>query len=164
VYITPGQFGGCLGAKYDPFVLNADPNARDYQPAFGGKDPADTARLGLRHDLLARLDSSPRRNPARVREVHLAFDTGLHRALTLTLQDSYNAGFIHRVQPETVRDYELQLIDGERHETVAKVTGNYQRKCIHRFDSPIPASGLRLVVTATNGDKSARVFEVRAYA
>jgi uncharacterized protein (DUF1501 family) len=30
VYITPGQFGGCLGARYDPFVLDADPNS----PAF----------------------------------------------------------------------------------------------------------------------------------
>src|SRR5438270_1183888 len=26
-YITPGQFGGCLGARYDPFVLTSDPNA-----------------------------------------------------------------------------------------------------------------------------------------
>src|SRR6516164_7227089 len=26
-YITPGQFGGCLGKKCDPFVLNSDPNA-----------------------------------------------------------------------------------------------------------------------------------------
>jgi len=29
-YITPGQFGGCLGVKHDPFVLNTDPNAKDY--------------------------------------------------------------------------------------------------------------------------------------
>ena len=25
VYLTPGQFGGCLGPVYDPLVLNADP-------------------------------------------------------------------------------------------------------------------------------------------
>jgi len=30
-YITPGQFGGCLGAKHDPFVLNADPNSPDFK-------------------------------------------------------------------------------------------------------------------------------------
>ena len=31
VYITPGQFGGCLGAKYDPFVVNGDPNAEGFR-------------------------------------------------------------------------------------------------------------------------------------
>ena len=30
-YLTPGQFGGCLGVKYDPFVLNADPNASNFR-------------------------------------------------------------------------------------------------------------------------------------
>lgn len=30
-YLTPGQFGGCLGVKYDPFVLNDDPNAKNFQ-------------------------------------------------------------------------------------------------------------------------------------
>ncbi len=30
-YLTPGQFGGCLGVQYDPFVLNADPNAADFR-------------------------------------------------------------------------------------------------------------------------------------
>jgi hypothetical protein len=31
VYITPGQFGGCLGVRYDPFVVDADPNAADFR-------------------------------------------------------------------------------------------------------------------------------------
>ncbi len=31
VYITPGQYGGCLGVRYDPFVLDADPNAADFK-------------------------------------------------------------------------------------------------------------------------------------
>lgn len=30
-YITPGQYGGCLGARYDPFVLDADPNAAAFK-------------------------------------------------------------------------------------------------------------------------------------
>jgi len=30
-YITPGQYGGCLGARFDPFVLDADPNAKDFK-------------------------------------------------------------------------------------------------------------------------------------
>jgi uncharacterized protein (DUF1501 family) len=31
VYLTPGQFGGCLGVRYDPFVLDADPNAANFK-------------------------------------------------------------------------------------------------------------------------------------
>jgi hypothetical protein len=59
-YITPGQFGGCLGGRYDPYVLNADPNAADFRPAFGGgTDVPDPARLGERQTLLTRLDASP---------------------------------------------------------------------------------------------------------
>ncbi|MST00676.1 MAG: DUF1501 domain-containing protein [Pedosphaera sp.] len=31
VYITPGQFGGCLGTRFDPFVLDDDPNAATFK-------------------------------------------------------------------------------------------------------------------------------------
>jgi hypothetical protein len=31
VYLTPGQFGGCLGTRYDPFVLDDDPNATSFR-------------------------------------------------------------------------------------------------------------------------------------
>ncbi len=102
------------------------------------------------------------RKPARIREVHLAFDTGLNRGMTLTLSDHQNAKMIRSAQPETVRDYELQIIEGQGAKTVAQVTGNYLRKKIHRFD-PMTADGLRLNVNATNGNPSARVFEIRAY-
>jgi len=98
----------------------------------------------------------------RLREVHLVFDTGLHRPLTLTHSDSYNSTMIREAQPETVRDYDLQLVHGTGVLTVASVRGNYQRFRRHRF--PVhPATALRLVVHATNGDPSARVFEIRAY-
>lgn len=31
VYLTPGQFGGCLGARFDPYVLDDDPNAASFK-------------------------------------------------------------------------------------------------------------------------------------
>ncbi len=102
------------------------------------------------------------RKPARIREVHLTFDTALNRSMTLTLSDHQNAKMIRHAQPETVRDYELQILDKGGAKTVAQVTGNYLRKKLHRFD-PVTASGLRLNINATNGDASARVFEIRAY-
>ena len=30
-YITPGQYGGCLGSRFDPFVLDDDPNAASFK-------------------------------------------------------------------------------------------------------------------------------------
>jgi hypothetical protein len=51
-YITPGQDGGCLGARFDPFVLDADPNARDFKVRNMSLDASLTPqrleeRLGL---------------------------------------------------------------------------------------------------------------------
>ena len=98
----------------------------------------------------------------RVREVHLVFDTGLNRRLSLSLDKRFNERLIRGPQPETVKDYDLQVLDGENAKTVAAVQGNYQRKRVHAFD-PISANVLRLVVKATQGDAAARVFEIRAY-
>lgn len=55
-YITPGQFGGCLGARFDPFVLNADPNAKDFRVQNLALDSSLSMdrlgdRLGLLHEL-----------------------------------------------------------------------------------------------------------------
>lgn len=52
VYVTPGQFGSCLGVRYDPFVLDADPNAADFRVRDLGLEGGMTGerfqeRLGL---------------------------------------------------------------------------------------------------------------------
>jgi len=55
-YITPGQFGGCLGATYDPFVLQADPNAADFRVRTLLPTPqVDAARLQGRKNLFDQL-------------------------------------------------------------------------------------------------------------
>src|SRR5262245_60286815 len=65
VYITPGQFGGCLGRKYDPFVLHADPNAEDFRVRDLRLHEELTAnRLDQRAELLGRLNASGRHVPA----------------------------------------------------------------------------------------------------
>jgi len=102
------------------------------------------------------------REPKRIREVHLTFDTGLNRELTLSFSDWANRRMTWGPQPETVCDYELQVLYGDSAKTVVKVEGNYQRKRVHKFE-PQLATGIRLIVHATNGGKSARVFEVRVY-
>jgi Protein of unknown function (DUF1501) len=52
VYITPGQYGGCLGARFDPFVLDDDPNAATFKVRDMSLDSTLTSerfkeRLGL---------------------------------------------------------------------------------------------------------------------
>jgi len=65
VYITPGQYGGCLGSKYDPFVLLADPNAADFKVRnLRLNDDLTTQRLEQRSELLGKLGSSTRPVPS----------------------------------------------------------------------------------------------------
>ncbi|MCE5270939.1 FAD-dependent oxidoreductase [bacterium] len=95
-------------------------------------------------------------------ELHLTFDTDLTRALTLTHEDSYDKSMLAGAQPETVRDYRIQCRVDRKWSTVAEVSGNWQRKCVHRFKD-LRCDAVRLEVTATNGAPEARVFEVRCY-
>jgi len=67
VYLTPGQFGGCLGSKYDPFVLQSDPNAEDFKVRnLRLNDELTTERLGERSRLLGDLGSSARPVPSTI--------------------------------------------------------------------------------------------------
>ncbi|RLE78720.1 MAG: hypothetical protein DRJ52_09950, partial [Thermoprotei archaeon] len=47
-------------------------------------------------------------------------------------------------------------------EEVTYVKNNYKRRRIHRFKR-VRAEALRLEVLSTNGDRSARVYEIRVY-
>ena len=89
--------------------------------------------------------------PTTINTVYLTFDTDMNAShCTVPLV------------PQCVRDYELScLADGHR-VSLATVTENFQRRRVHRFD-PVKAKKLTLFVAATNGDLSARVFEIRAY-
>lgn len=89
--------------------------------------------------------------PAKLNTVYLTFDTEMNSR-------SHDQALV----PQCVKDYRLEAHDGQKWVELAAVEGNYQRRRTHRFPE-IAAEKLRLTVTATNGDPSARVFEVRAY-
>ncbi len=99
-----------------------------------------------------------------IREVQITFDSGFQRELTLSASDGINRGIIRAAQPETVRDYTLLYREDEDGPLIPllKVDGNHQRLNRHRF-KPIAAQALRLHIRATNGDKLARIFEIRCY-
>lgn len=103
--------------------------------------------------------------PQTLRRVQITFDTGFPRELTLSSSDGITSGIIRAPQPETVRDYRLESRTDARGPwtPLAEVTQNHQRLVRHDF-SPVTARAVRLHVSATNGDKLARVFEIRCYA
>jgi hypothetical protein len=105
------------------------------------------------------------KKPQKLRQLQITFDTGFQRELTLSSSNSITNGIVRSAQPETVRDYELSYRGDENGDwkPLAKVTGNYHRLVRHTFD-PVTAQAVRLTVTATNGDKLARIFEIRCYA
>jgi hypothetical protein len=97
-YITPGQFGSCLGARFDPFVLNADPGAAGFSVQSLGL-PADVpaARLARRRSLLDRLGRQD--NPA-TRDHGVNHD----RACALVGADTVRRAFDLSREPRALRD------------------------------------------------------------
>jgi hypothetical protein len=101
-YLTPGQFGGCLGSRFDPFVLNADPNARDFQVPGMKLDAAITQqRLLDRQSLLQSLDAQDRLIAS---EITADIDVQRAKALGLISSDTASEVFDLAREPDSVRD------------------------------------------------------------
>lgn len=102
--------------------------------------------------------------PQTISRVQITFDTGFQRELALTSSDSHNSHMIRAAQPETVRDYAIEVRTPEgKTVTVAEISGNYQRLRRHQF-KPIAAAAVRIRVKAANGGERASLYEVRCYA
>jgi hypothetical protein len=101
VYITPGQFGGCLGPACDPLVVNSDPNSKDFRvPDMGLVKGVSLERIRQRRHLLAAFDDGPRLPAESVR------DHEVNRAKALALMTSGDAGraFDLSKEPAKVRE------------------------------------------------------------
>lgn len=96
-----------------------------------------------------------------IREIHLTFDTHFEKELILSMSDHHTRKSAPRAaQPETVKTYRVR-VDGK---VVVEETGNYLRKRVHTLAAPVVGRKVELEVLATNGARTARVFEVRLYA
>lgn len=101
-YITPGQFGGCLGSRFDPFVLNANPNAPDFRvPNIGLTEGVTPNRLQDRQSLLQQLNgvASPI-SPTTAQN----FDSNHTRAFSLVTSEEFQQAFDLGREPASVRD------------------------------------------------------------
>jgi hypothetical protein len=102
-------------------------------------------------------------SPQAISEVHLTFDTGFQRELTLTMSERYSARMVRGPQPETVRDYRLEFEGAQGEDYRLQIRDNYLGRRVHKLPETVITSTLRLVVETTHGALEARVFEIRAY-
>lgn len=89
-----------------------------------------------------------------LQKVQLVFDT-----------DLINPAYSYVRLPNAakcVKDYVVEIYSDNRWKTVAAAKDNYLRRAVHSFPA-CQADALRITITATNGDLSARIFEIRAY-
>ena len=102
VYITPGQFGACLGPRYDPFVLNSNPNSPQFQvPNLGMSPELTSVRLKERDVLLQAIE----RRGVKL-ETPLNRDMNIHRAkaLDIVLSGEAQRAFDLTQEPTSLRE------------------------------------------------------------
>jgi len=100
VYITPGQFGSCLGARYDPLVLNSDPNAPNFRVSNISLAGDMTApRLQERRSLLHRLDGRSSADSA-----SSTFAVNQAKAISLVSSPQVQKAFDLSQEPARLRD------------------------------------------------------------
>jgi uncharacterized protein (DUF1501 family) len=104
VYITPGQYGGCLGRRFDPFVLDADPAASDFKVRDLRLDDALTShRVETRMSLLDQLGTAgqPLAQPSAA-----DYDLRRSQAASLVLSGQAAKAFdLSQEKPETRERY-----------------------------------------------------------
>ena len=95
------------------------------------------------------------KKPSKVGSVQCVFDTDL----TVSMPSQRH----NRLPDVMVRDYTIEyLVDG-KWKAVTRVRDNFQRFRRHNFVQ-VTTDRIRINVEATHGAKTARIFEVRAYA
>jgi hypothetical protein len=100
--------------------------------------------------------------PVKISKVQLTFDTGSHRRLMLSGDDSVYNSQQRGPQPETIADYVVEAKTKSGTQILAKIENNFLRRVEHQF-RPIEVESIRIKVRRTNGDILARIFEVRGY-
>lgn len=139
-------------------LLRLDPPARPYEADRvnnGRAWPGRGANLWISPPELPAAITLSWPRPFEIGQVQISLDTDLD-----TSTDRRPG--LHRA-PECVRDLDVQVRTGEEWETVARLRDNHHRRRVLTFP-PTCTDALRVVVTATHGDPSARIYEIRAYA
>jgi hypothetical protein len=102
VYLTPGQFGGCLGVRFDPYVLDADPNAANFRVRNLSLQEGMTAgRFEERMSLLTAMDHKAMQIRNQTAASHDAFHS---RAASMVLSGGASRAFDLTQESTETRD------------------------------------------------------------
>ncbi|MGV3722454.1 MAG: DUF1501 domain-containing protein [Actinomycetota bacterium] len=102
VYITPGQYGGMLGNRFDPFVLNSDPNKRDFKlPSLEPLPGLTVQRMRNRQSLLQDLDLGLQ---SLDEQAFRDLDVAQQKAFSLVTSSEVRRAFDLSEEPDKVRD------------------------------------------------------------
>ncbi|WP_309121102.1 FAD-dependent oxidoreductase [Paenibacillus sp.] len=94
--------------------------------------------------------------PIRIGRVELTFPGQL-------LRDYRSYPALYR-DPQCPKDLVVEAYEDGRWTEVGSLAGNYRRQAAVVPSHPVVADRLRVTVTATNGDASAAIYEIRCYA
>jgi hypothetical protein len=95
-------------------------------------------------------------------KIILRFDTDYNQEIFVSINKQQLMDQAAGVPITLVKDYHLELLQKDKVVEVIKVQNNYMRNRCHKFKDR-SFDSLRLWVEKTNGDPSARVFEIRVY-
>lgn len=102
VYVTPGQYGSCLGSRFDPLVLNSNPNAEQFQvPDISLAEGMSSERFQQRQRLLEHLEQNGR--PIRSEQI-ADVDVNRGKALRLVMSGESRKAFDLSSEPAKVRE------------------------------------------------------------
>lgn len=99
----------------------------------------------------------------KVKEIHLKFDSNLSKEIMLSMSHRTNLNQVPGIPPELVKDYEINLYLNGKKTYTETVSDNYYRLKKHKLENPVECDKITVKVLATNGDKHARIFEIRVY-
>ena len=97
--------------------------------------------------------------PTVINTVQLTFDTDLNKNIYLPAPWG-TVGEGDRFS--CVKEYDVLVLSEDAWVTVAQRRGNYQRHCIEHFNA-ITAQKVAVRILTTNGDPSAKIYEIRCY-
>ena len=98
-----------------------------------------------------------------VQRIVLRFDSNLSKEISLNMFKAHLKDQIPGIPPETIKDYDLELLLDGRKVHDMQVRGNILRFQDIRLDKPLCCDEIRVIPVATHGSPNACIFEVRAY-
>lgn len=95
-----------------------------------------------------------------INSIRISFDSSLDE--NIYLPEPWGKYGSNSALSTIVKDYSIDVMDGTGYRNIARIEGNYLRHKMHRFER-VDVKAIRITVEKTNGDLSARIFEVRCY-